>query len=177
MQFIVPFASELISTEREGIHFFLLDANTFLVGSLIELGFDAETSLCLALNPTHRYHCTYVLRRVGCLDDKSIKNHCRWHRKAFKLYWRRKSERGKWGRPSTDPEIRSIMLKMAAENPLWGAPTIHGDLLKLGINISDRTVSKIIRKRRPNFPVQWPSNARLVNLLQTSESSRTCLTF
>jgi len=78
----------------------------------------------------------------------------RWHKRAFKLYWRRKSERGKRGRPSTDPEIRSIVLKMAEENPLWGAPTIHGELLKLGINISERTVSKLIRKRTPKPPSQ-----------------------
>ena len=72
----------------------------------------------------------------------------RWHKRAFKLYWRRKSERGKRGRPSTDPEIRSIVLKMAGENLLWGAPTIHGELLKLGIDISERTVSKLIRRLR-----------------------------
>jgi putative transposase len=78
----------------------------------------------------------------------------RWHKRAVKLYWRRKSERGKRGRPSTDPELRSIVLKMAEENPLWGAPTIHGELLKLGFNISERTVSKIIRKRTPKPPSQ-----------------------
>ena len=54
----------------------------------------------------------------------------RWHKRAFKFYWRRKSERGKRGRPSTDPEIRFIVLKMAEENPLWGAPTIYGELLR-----------------------------------------------
>ncbi|MBW8036527.1 MAG: hypothetical protein FVQ79_13100 [Planctomycetes bacterium] len=47
-----------------------------------------------------------------------------------------------------------IVLKMAEENPLWGAPTIHGELLKLGINISERTVSKLIRKRTPKPPSQ-----------------------
>ncbi len=67
----------------------------------------------------------------------------RWHKRAFKFYWRRKSERGKRGRPSLDPEIRFIVLRMANANPLWGAPTIHGELLKLGINISERTVSNI----------------------------------
>lgn len=56
----------------------------------------------------------------------------RWHKTAFKFYWRRKSECGKRGRPSIDPEIRAIVLKMVDENPLWGAPTIHGELLTLG---------------------------------------------
>jgi putative transposase len=78
----------------------------------------------------------------------------RWHKRAFKFYWRCKSERGKRGRPSTDPEIRSIVLKMAEENPLWGAPAIHAELLQLGINISERTVSKIIRKRTSKPPSQ-----------------------
>jgi putative transposase len=78
----------------------------------------------------------------------------RWHKRAFKRYWRRKSERGKRGRPSTDSEIRSIVLKMGEENPLWGAPTIRGELLKLGINISERTVSKLIRKHTPKAPSQ-----------------------
>ena len=50
----------------------------------------------------------------------------RWHKKAFKSHWRRRSERGKRGRPSLDPEIRAIVLKMAEPNPLWGAPTIRG---------------------------------------------------
>jgi len=66
--------------------------------------------------------------------------------------WHRKSERGERGRPSLDPEIRAIVLRMANANPLWGAPTIHGELLKLGINISERTVSKLIgqRTRKPS---------------------------
>ena len=78
----------------------------------------------------------------------------RWHKRAFKFYWRRRSERGKRGRPSLDPEIRAIVLKMAEANPLWGAPTIHGELLKLGIDISERTVSKIIRRRTRKPPSQ-----------------------
>ena len=78
----------------------------------------------------------------------------RWHKRAFKFYWRRKSERGKHGRPSLDPEFRAIVLKMAEANPLWGAPTIHGELLKLGIDISQRTVSKLIRQRTPKPPLK-----------------------
>ena len=78
----------------------------------------------------------------------------RWQKKAFKAYWRRKSERAKRGRPPLDPEIRAIVLKMASANPLWGAPTIHGELLKLGIDISERTVSKLIRRRTRKPPSQ-----------------------
>src|SRR5215469_7119650 len=54
------------------------------------------------------------------------------------------------GRPQASPEIRALIRKMAAANPLWGAPRIHGELLKLGIEISERTVSRLLpRKRRP----------------------------
>jgi len=78
----------------------------------------------------------------------------RWHKKAFKLYWWRKSQRGKRGRQSLDPEIRDIVLKMAKANPLWGAPKIHGELLKLGIEISERTVSNLIQHLRRKPPSQ-----------------------
>jgi hypothetical protein len=66
----------------------------------------------------------------------------RWHRKGFKLFWKFKSRRKGPGRPPISPEIRDLILKMANANPLWGAPRIHGELLKLGIEISERTVSK-----------------------------------
>jgi putative transposase len=66
----------------------------------------------------------------------------RWHKRAFKFHWRRKSERGERGRPSLDPEIRAIVLNMADENPLWGAPTIHGEL----VNLASRGVKKLSRR-------------------------------
>jgi transposase InsO family protein len=72
-----------------------------------------------------------------------------WHRKGVRLYWSWIS-RQKSGRPEASPTIRALILKMAAANPLWGAPRIHGELLKLGIPISERTVSRLLpRKRRP----------------------------
>jgi transposase InsO family protein len=78
----------------------------------------------------------------------------RWQKKGFKTYWRRKSERGKRGRPPLDPEIRDVVLKMANANPLWGAPKIHGELFKLGIVISERTVSGMLRRRKRKPPSQ-----------------------
>ncbi len=78
----------------------------------------------------------------------------RWQKKAFKAYWRRKSEKGKRGRPSLDSEIRTIVLKMADANPLWGAPKIHGELLKLSIVVSERTVSGLLRRHRRKPPSQ-----------------------
>ena len=72
----------------------------------------------------------------------------RWHRKGFKLYWRRKSQR--LGRPSIDLDVKQLVQKMSRENPLWGAPRIHGELLKLGIEVSQATVSKyLVRSRKP----------------------------
>jgi putative transposase len=75
----------------------------------------------------------------------------RWHKRAFKLHWRRKSRTGKRGRPALDSDVRELILKMADANPLWGAPKIHGELLKLGIVVSERTVSALLRRpsRKP----------------------------
>jgi putative transposase len=78
----------------------------------------------------------------------------RWHKRAFKLYWRRKSQKGKRGRPSIDPEVKALVLKMADSNPLWGAPKIHRELRKLGIDISERTVSGLLRRRTRKPPSQ-----------------------
>lgn len=64
----------------------------------------------------------------------------RWHRHGFRYYWRWKS-RG-WGHPKIDPEIRLLIRRMCRANPLWGAPRIHGELLKLGVEVSESTVSK-----------------------------------
>jgi len=72
----------------------------------------------------------------------------RWHRAGFRLYWRWKS-RSCSGRPKVPIEVRSLIRRMSVENPLWGAPRIHGELLKLGIEIAQSTVAKYMAKRRP----------------------------
>ncbi len=77
-----------------------------------------------------------------------------WHRRTFSFYWRHKSKGGRPGRPKLDEEIKSLVLKLSAANPLWGAPRIHGELLKLGIEISERSVSGIIRGNNPKPPSQ-----------------------
>jgi hypothetical protein len=78
----------------------------------------------------------------------------RWHKKGFKMFWRFKSPRNGAGRPPISPEIRELILKMAKANPLWGAPRIHGELLKLRIEISERTVSNLMPRRIPKPPSQ-----------------------
>ena len=72
-----------------------------------------------------------------------------WHRAGFRSFWRWKS-RGRAGRPSVAPEIRRLIREMSLANPLWGAPRIHGELLKLGIDVGQTSVAKYMaRRRRP----------------------------
>jgi hypothetical protein len=63
----------------------------------------------------------------------------RWHRPGFRCYWRWKS-RPQGGRPRIDTELRGLIRRMSMENPLWGAPRIHGELLKLGLEIAQSWV-------------------------------------
>jgi len=70
-----------------------------------------------------------------------------WHRAGFRLYWRWHS-RSKGGRPKISAEIRVLIRRLADENPDWGAPKIHGELLKLGLIVSERTVARYLRRIR-----------------------------
>jgi putative transposase len=73
----------------------------------------------------------------------------RWHRRGFGLYWAWKSRR-RWGRPAIGRDLRDLIRQMSRANPLWGAPRIHGELLKLGLTVSQATVSQyMLRPRRP----------------------------
>ena len=73
----------------------------------------------------------------------------RWHRMGFRAWWRWKS-RNWGGRPKIDRELRDLIHRMCRENPLWGAPRIHGELLKLGFGVAQSTVSKyMLRHGRP----------------------------
>lgn len=77
----------------------------------------------------------------------------RWHRQRFQRYWSKLSNPpGKLGRPQIGRQIRELIRTMARMNPLWRAPRLHGELLKLGIKVSERTVSRILRavKRPPS---------------------------
>jgi hypothetical protein len=77
----------------------------------------------------------------------------RWHRKGFALFWTHLSKHGHRGRPGTEKEMSMLVRKMAAANPTWGSPRIHGELLKLRIRISERTVVRLMPKKR-NPPSQ-----------------------
>ena len=75
-----------------------------------------------------------------------------WHRRGFRLFWTWRSRR-RLGRPTVAPDVRTLIRTMARENPLWGAPRIDGELLKLGVAISQATVAKYIG-RGPSPPSQ-----------------------
>ncbi len=66
----------------------------------------------------------------------------RWHRAGFRCYWRWKSRSG-GGRPQIGAELRALIRRMSVENPLWGAPRIHGELLKLGFEVAQSSVAKL----------------------------------
>ena len=71
----------------------------------------------------------------------------RWHRAGFRRYWRWKSRR-RGGRPQIETELRALIRQMSTENLLWGAPRIHGELLKLGVEVAQSSVAKYMVKRR-----------------------------
>jgi hypothetical protein len=73
----------------------------------------------------------------------------RWHRAGIRCYWRWKSH-SREGRPQIGSDLRALIRQMSIENPLWGAPRIHGELLKLGFEIAQSSVAKyMVRRRRP----------------------------
>src|ERR1700716_2523757 len=78
----------------------------------------------------------------------------RWHRTGFRLYWRWKS-RSQGGRPKVPVEIRRLIREMSLANRLWGAPRIHGELLKLGIEVAQSTVAKYMAKSGRGRSQTW----------------------
>src|SRR5215475_2322557 len=91
-----------------------------------------------------------------------------WHRKGFRLFWTWKVRRGQPGRPPVSKEIRQLIRRMSRENPLWGAPRIHGELLKLGIDIGETSVGKYMARRRKPPSQTW--RTFLANHLRTMVS-------
>jgi transposase InsO family protein len=77
-----------------------------------------------------------------------------WHRRGFKLYWTWKS-RHRTGRPPIDAEIRTLIRRIARENPTWGAPRVHGELLMLGLQVGEATVSRYMPLRRKPPSQTW----------------------
>ena len=78
----------------------------------------------------------------------------RWQRRRFRQYWTALSSTP-GGRPRVNAELRALVARMAQANPLWGAPRIHGELMKLGIEVAERTVSRLLPKRRTPPSQTW----------------------
>src|SRR6516165_298228 len=79
----------------------------------------------------------------------------RWQRRRFRAHWTKLSRRPTGGRPPVNAEITALVTRMAAANPLWGAPRIHGELQKLGIEVAERTVSRLLPKRQTPPSQTW----------------------
>ncbi len=92
-----------------------------------------------------------VLSAVSVIKPETV---IRWHRMGFRLYWRWKS-RPRGGRPKVPMEIRRLIRDMSLANWLWGAPRIHGELLKLGIEVAQSTVSKYMAKSGRGRSQTW----------------------
>ena len=78
----------------------------------------------------------------------------RWHRAGFRSYWGWKSKR-RPGRPSVLDEIRQLIRDISIANPLWGAPRVHGELLKIGIDLGQTSVAKYMARRRGSPSQGW----------------------
>src|SRR3981189_2137585 len=92
-----------------------------------------------------------ILQVVTILRPETL---VRWHRDGFRRYWRWKS-RSRGGRPQIETELRALVRQMSVENFLWGAPRIHGELLKLGFEIAQSSVAKYMVKRRGPPSQEW----------------------
>src|SRR3981189_1151651 len=84
-----------------------------------------------------------VLKTITIIRPETL---VRWHRAGFRRYWRWKS-RSLGGRPKIAADLRALIRQMSAENPLWGAPRVHGELLKLGFEVAQSSVAKYMVKR------------------------------
>ena len=91
-----------------------------------------------------------ILQAVQIIRPETL---VRWHRAGFRSYWRWKS-RNRGGRPQIDTELRALIRQMSLENPLWGAPRIHGELLKLGFEVAESTVAKYMADRHDRPPAR-----------------------
>jgi transposase InsO family protein len=97
-----------------------------------------------------------ILNAITVVKPETV---IRWHRRGFRAYWRWKSRRV-GGRPRIDRETRDLIRRMSKENPLWGAPRIHGELLMLGIEVAESTVARYMTKRQGSPSQGWKTFLR-----------------
>jgi len=109
------------------------------------------------LRPLDRVFWVFLCRRWPRWKDAPVivkpETVIGWHRQGFRLFWKWKSCHGKPPHPRTSKEIRELIQRMSCDNPLWGAPRIHGELLMLGIDVSQGTVTRYM-VRHPKLPSQ-----------------------
>src|SRR5260370_5194794 len=117
----------------------------------------------LRLRNTDRLIFVWLYRLFPSLLDAAVifkpETLVRWHRGGLRLFWRWKSQR-RPGRPTVPTGIRNLVRQMSRENPLWGAPRIHGELLKLGIEIAQSSVAKYMERRRGPPSQGWKTFLR-----------------
>jgi transposase InsO family protein len=92
-----------------------------------------------------------ILRAITIIRPETL---VRWHRAGFRRYWRWKS-RSLGGRPQVKADLRALIRRISVDNPLWGAPRIHGELLKLGFEVAQSSVAKYMVKRRGPPSQRW----------------------
>jgi transposase InsO family protein len=97
-----------------------------------------------------------ILNAITVVKPETV---IRWHRRGYRAYWRWKSSRV-GGRPKIDREIRDLIRRMSKENPLWGAPRIHGELLMLGIEVAQSTVARYMTQRQGPPSQGWKTFLR-----------------
>ncbi len=97
-----------------------------------------------------------ILNAITVVKPETV---IRWHRRGFRAYWHWKS-RQRGGRPKIDREIRDLIRRMSKENPLWGAPRIHGELLMLGIEVAESTVARYMARRQGPPSQGWKTFLR-----------------
>ena len=97
-----------------------------------------------------------VLNALAIVKPETV---IKWHSAGFRSYWRWKSRRG-GGRPTVPPKVRKLIREMSIANPLWGAPRIHGELLKLGIDVGQTSVAKYMVKGRKPPSQGWKTFLR-----------------
>src|SRR5271165_5102793 len=95
--------------------------------------------------------CQAVLKAITIIRPETL---VRWHRTGFRHYWRWKS-RSLGGRPQIAADLQVLLRQISVENPLWGAPRIHGELLKLGFEIAQSSVAKCMVKRHGPPSQEW----------------------
>src|ERR1700720_3785135 len=92
-----------------------------------------------------------VLKVITIIRPETV---VRWHRAGFRRYWCWKS-RSLGGRPQIEADLRALIRRMSVDNPLWGAPRIHGELLKLGFEVAQSSIAKYMVKRRGPPSQEW----------------------